>query len=834
MIALLDTGSDITAIRQDVYEAYFKDIDLNGESVTLRAQVDVVFRDGEIVVSKKERHNFLWTITLDEEANKETEIVDVIHIKNEENRKEVKKLIEEYHPEKIMDADVEMKIILKNEESIYQSPRRLAITEKEERSVSTIFRKLLVENIMLYYMDDIVILSSTEEEGLERLKRVFQVAKDYGLDIKKKKCQLLKTKIEFLGFIIDDGRVQPSNDKTLAIKNHPQPTTLKQIQSFLGLTGYFRKFISSYSVIAKPLSDLLRKERRFVFGYEQKEAFEKLKKFLSCKPVLHIYKQGGETELHTDASKYGYGACLLQKSNEDGRFHPVYYNGKKTTPAEEKYSSYELVVLAIIQAVKKFRIYLLGIHFKIITDCSAFQKTTAKKDLTTRVAGWALLLEEYSYEIEHRKGNKMSHVDALSLHPNVMTLTLTKEDGVVERLRRAQELDEHILAIKKILSTEDYEDFFVKSDILYKFVNGRELIVVPKMMQTDIIKKAHEIGHFALPKTGEVVNREFLIPKLKEKIQKCLGNCIHCILGNRKEEKKEGMLHPIPKQEGPLHTYHVDHLGPMPSTNKNYHYILAIVDDFSKFTWLYACKSTTTKEVIDCLEKQKQVFGNPSRIITDRGTAFTAEEFKNYCIDEGIQNLTITTGVPRGNGQVERVNRIIIPVLTKLSLEDPGRWFKYVERVQRALNSTIQRSIGTSPFETLTGVKMRNKEEVLIKELLEEATKQKFNENREDLRAESNKQILKVQEENRRKPRIYKKGDLVAIKRTQFGVGSKIQRKFLGPYEVTKMKPNDRYDVVKVGHHEGPVRTSTCAELMKPWVDNQSESGSDSEQDGRV
>ncbi|KAG5863403.1 hypothetical protein JTB14_004285 [Gonioctena quinquepunctata] len=87
----------------------------------------------------------------------------------------------------------------------------------------------------------------------------------------------------------------------------------------------------------------------------------------------------------------------------------------------------------------------------------------AETDLTTRVARWALLLEEYSYEIEHRKGNKMSHVDALSRHPNVMAMTLTEEDGVVERLRRAQELDEHILAIKKILSTEDYEDFFVRA-----------------------------------------------------------------------------------------------------------------------------------------------------------------------------------------------------------------------------------------------------------------------------------------------------------------------------------------------------------------------------------
>ncbi|KAG5869625.1 hypothetical protein JTB14_009211 [Gonioctena quinquepunctata] len=112
----------------------------------------------------------------------------------------------------------------------------------------------------------------------------------------------------------------------------------------------------------------------------------------------------------------------------------------------------------------------------------------------------------------------MSHVDALSRHPNVMTMILTEENGVVERLRGSQELDVHILAIKELLSTEDYEDFSVKSDILYKFVNGRELIVIPKTMQTDIMKKAHEIGHFALSKT-EVVNREFFIPKLKEKIQ---------------------------------------------------------------------------------------------------------------------------------------------------------------------------------------------------------------------------------------------------------------------------------------------------------------------------
>lgn len=342
-------------------------------------------------------------------------------------------------------------------------------------------------------------------------------------------------------------------------------------------------------------------------------------------------------------------------------------------------------------------------------------------------------------------------------------------------------------------------------------------------------------GIFLKKKTEELINREFYIPKVSDKIENCIRNCIQCILGNRKEGKKEGWLYPIPKQDYPLHTYHADHLGPLPSTNKNYQYILVIVDDFSKFTWMYPTKSTTSRETISCFSKQQQVFGNPARIITDKGTAFTSQEFSKYCTEQGVQHITVTTGVPRGNGQVERMNRTIISVLTKLSINEPEKWYKYVDRVQRAINSTYQRSTAATPFELLIGVKMRNKEDVKILELIEQEAVDQFSEAREILRQESKSQILKVQEENRKtynlrrkKSKAYNVGDLVAIKRTQFGTGLKVHRKYLGPYEVTTVKPNDRYDVVKIGHQEGPLRTSTCAEYMKPWIDNQSESEADS------
>lgn len=179
------------------------------------------------------------------------------------------------------------------------------------------------------------------------------------------------------------------------------------MQSFLGLSGYFRKFIPRYSIIARLLTDLLKANVKYVFGERKNEAFIQLKEILSNKPVLSLYVTGAETELHTDASMHRYGAIFLQRHTENNAFHPIYYSSGKTTRAEQNYSSYELEVLAIIKALKKFRVYLIGIPFTIVTDCRAFEATMRKKDLCVRVARWALLLKEFDYKIEHRPGKNM-------------------------------------------------------------------------------------------------------------------------------------------------------------------------------------------------------------------------------------------------------------------------------------------------------------------------------------------------------------------------------------------------------------------------------------------
>jgi hypothetical protein len=672
-----------------------------------------------------------------------------------------------------------------------------------QRFINNIFRDLIQKDLVLAYMDDLVIPAENEEEAIDMLKTVMRRAEEYGLLINWKKCQFLKRKIEYLGHEVENGVIRPSPGKIAAVTKFPKPTTLKQVQSFLGLTGYFRKFVKNYSIIAKPLSDLLKGERKFKFGEEEKMSFEMLKQKLCEEPVLKIFDFEKETELHTDASRDGYGAMLVQRDDVDGKFHPVYYMSRKTTDAEKKYSSYELEVLAIIEALKKFRTYLLGIKFKIKTDCSAFTMTMKKKDLVTRVARWALLLEEFDYVLEHRPGNSMKHCDALSRNPIVMSI----KNAFLEKLSLAQQNDAHLKVITEVLKIKPYKNFVFEKSLLYKDEDGTKLLVIPEKMEEEIIKSAHENGHFSVRKTKELVQREYWISGLEEKIKKIVSNCVPCILAERKSGKQEGFLNPIDKGDRPLQTYHVDHLGPLSQTKKGYKYIFAVIDAFTKFVWLYPTKTTNSEEVIRHLKDQQSIFGNPKTIISDRGAAFTSAKFEEYCAEEKIKLVHITTGVPRGNGQIERVNRTIVPLLTKLSMDDSEKWYKHLRKVQEALNSTYHRSIARSPSELFFGVTIRRTEDLKLKEMIEEEFVNQFIEDRQSLREEAKRKIEEIQIENcrtynkKRKSSLkYQVGDLVAIKRTQFAPCSKLLPKFLGPYRVTNRTGIDRYEVEKIGN----------------------------------
>lgn len=686
------------------------------------------------------------------------------------------------------------------------------------RYVNYVFRDLIRTNIVIAYMDDIIIPSSNEADGLTNLKQVLEVAMHAGLKINWSKCLFLKRKVEFLGFEIEDGTIKPSPNTVKPVQNFPIPSNATDVQRFLGLCGFFRKFIKNFAVVARPLYELVKKDAQFKFLNDELIAFNSLKKYLCSEPVLRIYDSRATTELHTDASADGYGAVLLQKRDGEDVFHPVYFLSKKTKPAESKYHSHELELLAVVYAFKKLRVYLLGLKVTVVTDCVAIKGTMSKADLVPRIARWVLLLEDFDYEIKHRAGVRMKHADALS------RCVMIVDNKVIDLIKECQLKDERLIPIMKILKSESYGDFVMCGGLLMKSINGKNVLVVPHEMQKDILQKVHDNGHFGVKKMSEIVCLDYFVPKLSEKLEKVVRNCVTCILAERKRGKKEGFLRPIPKGDAPLLTYHIDHLGPMTATGKMYKYLFVVTDAFSKFVWIYSTKTTGVKEALDKLILQQKTFGNPQRIICDRGSAFTANDFKEYCETEGIELTLTTTGVPRGNGQVERMNGVITAVLTKLSQERPEKWYLFVDRLQRCINSTFQRTIKRSPFEVLLGVKIKQKEDVHILEILQDELMEEFMNDRDGLRQTVRLSIEQCQEDQRREhnrkcksSHQYQVGDKVAIKRTQFGTGLKLKGKFLGPYKVVKRIGCDRYDVQRLGCSEGPASTSSSADNMKPW-----------------
>lgn len=691
-----------------------------------------------------------------------------------------------------------------------------------QRYINIIFNEAQQQGLVRLYLDDLMVAAVDEEANLKKLKKVFEIAAERGLILNFDKCKFLKRKITFLGHILENGTVKPSREKTSAVRNFPQPKNAKAIQSFLGLTGFFRKFIPKYASVAKPLSELLQKDVKFKFGDSQLCAFNELKRLLCSEPVLRLYNPKAETELHTDASALGYGGCLLQRQSDDGQLHPVHYISRKTTPAEARLHSYELETLAVITCLEKLRPYVLGIPFTIYTDCNAFQQTMSKKNAVAKIARWALALEEYNMQVKHRAGVAMKHVDALSRN-----FVMVIENAVFEQVKRAQQTDERCEMIRQLADKGDNTKHVVRNGVLYQFDEGYHKLVVPQSMADSIIRQMHGDTHISAMRMEQALKQDYYIQDLGKKITKIIRNCIPCILATKKRGKKDGWLQPIEKYDVPLHTYHIDHAGPMETTTKKYQYILVVIDGFSKFTWLYPVRSTKAEEAITKLKSQQAIFGNPARIIADKHSSFRGDEFEKYCADEGIERHLTTTATPRGNGQVERMNAVVKPIITKLSIEHPAKWFQHTERVQRAINAAVSRSIGTTPFNLMFGVTMKNKEDEELQKVIDKELMIQFCDDRQKQRAKAVECIAKIQSENktqynksRKEPQLYTLGDLVAIERVQTVKGGKFHSQMVGPYEITRVLRHNRYEMRKVGFGDGPVNTSAPADRIKPWAND--------------
>jgi hypothetical protein len=265
------------------------------------------------------------------------------------------------------------------------------------------------------YMDDLVIFSPDWESHIEHVSDILETLKQANLTAKPSKCSFGQRQVNYLGYVVGEGMVKPQKTKVEAVVNWEPPKTKKDVKSFLGLTGYYRKFVPNYADIAAPLSDLTRKKQpeKVMWTRECEEAFEKLKTVLCSEPVLKNPDFEKEFILQTDASDRGLGAVLSQLDKE-GKDHPILYLSRKLYPREENYATIEKECLAIKWAVESLQYYLLGRKFRIVTDHQPLKWLNEMKDNNKRLTRWSLDLQPYCFEVLHRSGLSNGNADGLS------------------------------------------------------------------------------------------------------------------------------------------------------------------------------------------------------------------------------------------------------------------------------------------------------------------------------------------------------------------------------------------------------------------------------------
>ena len=713
--------------------------------------------------------------------------------------------------------------------------------------------------IFIFYLDDILIFAKGWDDLMKKLNVIVIALEKAGLTLNLTKCVFGVDLVEYLGFILTTEGIEPGERKVRAIKEFPTPTNATEIRRFIGLASFFRRFVKGFAEIAAPLTRLTKADVKFEWLAAQINAFDTIKEKLTSRPVLALYNANASvTELHTDASKVGLGAILCQ-SDKEGKMRLVYAISRKTSEPEQNYHSSKLELLAIVWAVQRLRQFLLPIRFEVITDCEALTHINISKTTNSQLIRWHMTLVEYDHRIVYRPGNKMEHVDALSRAPvdetagsaanvdsEVVFVIATREEEIIlyqsgdEKLNRKIEILNKPEKDRTKYEKGEIKDYVLENGLLCKSVKEgnrvRKLFVVPDKLRKALVIRYHDLkNHFGVEKTLESLRRHYYFHNAKNYVKNHIKRCLECIIYKSKHGKQPGLLHPIPPGKRPFEIIHMDHVGPFVTSKRNNKYLFNIVDNFTKFTVSYAVKDTTTKSVLFCLRKFLRDKGYPNRIVCDRGTAFTANDFQDFCKERHIRVTYTASRHPQANGLVERVNGIILNALRTSEIDSPNReWDMRLPELVREMNLSVNKTTGKAPYEALMGYLPRFETDVV------RATLDEPYETPAKIRAEMTENISKAQKgykERYDKGRLanvsYDVGDIVYVETyvKATGESTKLRCKRAGPYVVVKLLPGDVYQLQKLTNvRKETVPFTSHVSQMHIWRNTSDPGDSDDEE----
>jgi len=487
--------------------------------------------------------------------------------------------------------------------------------------MNDLFRDLINQGDIATFIDDILVATDTEEGHDKLVEEVLKRLEENDLFVKPEKCKWKVREVEFLGVIISPKGVEMQKEKIEGVLNWPVPRNIKEVQKFLGLANYYRRFIKDFAKIAAPLHVLVRKEQKWKWEEEQKEVFGRLKRAFTTEPILAIPDIDREMRVEVDASDYATGGVLLTKC-EDGKWRLVAFISKLLNTTERNYEIYDKEMLAVIRCLEAWRHYLEGakLEFEIWTDHKNLQYFMMSQKLNCKQARWALYLSRFNFTLKHIPGKSMGKAGGLNrrldwqegvekdnkdqklIKPEWIrgAETIIEEGNLKERIKRAQKGDEKVVkAVEELKRAEikmlKDEEWKVEDRIVMR--EGR--IYIPEgELRREIICLYHNTlveGHGGRWKTAELVARNYWWPGLTKEVEKYVEGYDACQRHKNQSEVPAGKLMSNAIPEKPWSHILADFITKLPLA-QGYNAVLVVYDHFSKMAHFIATMEKTSAE----------------------------------------------------------------------------------------------------------------------------------------------------------------------------------------------------------------------------------------------
>ncbi|KAK5802526.1 hypothetical protein PVK06_030126 [Gossypium arboreum] len=676
--------------------------------------------------------------------------------------------------------------------------------------MNRIFRPYL-DRFVVVFIDDILVYSRNETEHAEHLRLVLQILRDKQLYAKFSKCEFWVREVSFLGHVVSASGIRVDPNKISAILNWKPPRNITEVRSFLGLAGYYRRFVKGFSTIATPMTKLLQKDVKFEWTEKCQKSFDQLKTYLTEAPILVQPESGKEFVIYSDASLLGLGCVLMQ----EGRV--VAYASRQLKPHEKNYPTHDLELAAIVFALKIWRHYLFGERCHVYSDHKSLKYLMTQRDLNLRQRRWLELLKDYELIIDYHPGKANVVADALSrkslftlramnVHlsvrsDSVLVAELKAKPLLTHQIREAQKVDDE-LVIKRVACVPNKDsEFQIDDDDCLRF---KSRLCVPKNSEliSIILNEAHCSRMAIHPGSTKMYNdlkRRFWWHGMKRDISDFVSRCLICQQVKAEHQVPSGLLQSITIPEWKWDRVTMDFVSGLPLSASKKDAVWVVVDRLTKSAHFVPVRTDFSMEKLAELYVSQivRLHGVPISIVSDRDPRFTSRFWKKLQEALGTKLHFSTAFHPQTDGQSERIIQILEDMLRCCVLEFSGSWERYLPLIEFAYNNSFQSSIKMAPYEALYGRKCRTplfwtelgESKIFRVDLIRDA-EQKVKVIRESLKIASDRQ--KSYADLKRKDIEYQVGDKVFLKVSpwkkilRFGRKGKLSPRFIGPYEISE------------------------------------------------